>query len=396
MSAKIPEIVLKPGKEQSLRRFHPWVFSGAIKKINGKIAEGEIADVVNSNGEFIARGHYQVGSIAVRILSFDKSEIDIDFWVKKLRSAWLLRCRLGFENNPQTNVFRLAHGEGDGLPGLVIDWYNGVCVLQMHSVGMYLERENIIRALKIIFGEKLKAVYDKSSKSLPFKADIKPVDGFVYGESQECEVAENGLRFKVDWEDGQKTGFFIDQRENRLLVQQYSSGRDVLNMFCYTGGFSFYALKGGAQLVHSVDASAKAIELTNENIALNFEDNSRHHAFVADGFEFLKDIRDKYDLIILDPPAFAKHRDSLAQALQGYKRINTRVFEQIRSGGILFTFSCSQVVSKEKFRETVFTAAAIAGRSVRILHQLVQPPDHPVNIFHPEGEYLKGLVLYVE
>jgi 23S rRNA (cytosine1962-C5)-methyltransferase len=290
----------------------------------------------------------------------------------------------------------LIHGEGDGLPGLVVDFYNGTAVMQSHSVGMFLIRDLLAKVLKEVLGERLKAVYDKSAKTLPFKADISPVDGYILGESRESEVMEYGLKFKVDWQEGQKTGFFIDQRENRLLVQQYAKNRDVLNMFCYTGGFSFYAMKGGARMVHSVDASASAIEITNQNVELNFPGDLRHEAFVADGFEYLKNIKDQYDLIILDPPAFAKHRDSLPQALKGYKRINTRAFEQIRSGGVLFTFSCSQVVTKDQFREAVFSAAAIAKRNVRILHQLTQPADHPVNIYHPEGEYLKGLVLYVE
>jgi 23S rRNA (cytosine1962-C5)-methyltransferase len=290
----------------------------------------------------------------------------------------------------------LVHAEGDGMPGLVIDFYNGTAVIQTHTVGMFLVREMLVEALKEVLGNKLKAVYDKSGKSLPYKAEISAEDGYLFGDDSEKEVSEYGLRFKVDWVEGQKTGFFIDQRENRFLVQQFAKNRDVLNMFCYTGGFSFYAMKGGARLVHSVDSSAKAIELTKQNVELNFEGDTRHEAFAADGFEFMRDIKDKYDLIILDPPAFAKHRDAVQQALQAYKRINTRAFEQIRSGGIVFTFSCSQVVSKEKFREAVFSAAAISGRSIRILHQLTQPADHPVSIYHLEGEYLKGLVLYVE
>jgi 23S rRNA (cytosine1962-C5)-methyltransferase len=314
----------------------------------------------------------------------------------KYKSAWNFRQNIGFGNNPDTNVFRLIHAEGDGLPGLIADYYNGTVVLQMHSVGMYMIRDMLVKALREVMGTALKAIYDKSEKTLPSKADIQPKDELVFGLPETGQVTEHGLKFKVDWESGQKTGFFIDQRENRLLVQGYANNRDVLNMFGYTGGFSIYALKGGARMVHSVDASARAIDLTNENVELNFTDDSRHKAFAADGFEYLKDIKDKYDLIILDPPAFAKHRNTLPQALQGYKRINTRAFEQIRPGGILFTFSCSQVVSKDRFRETVFSAAAISGRTVRILHQLTQPADHPVNIYHPEGEYLKGLVLYVE
>lgn len=396
MSEELVNIILKPGKEQSILRFHPWVFSGAINKIQGTPEEGDLVKIFSAKNEFLGIGHYQIGSIAIRIVSFDDVDIDYDFWKSKIESAWNLRKMLGLTNNSETNVFRLIHAEGDGMPGLVIDFYNGTAVVQMHSIGMYLIREELAKALHEVLGDKLKAVYDKSEKTLPFKAKIEPKNGFLSGDSLENEVLEYGLNFKVDWEEGQKTGFFIDQRENRKLVQNYSKGRDVLNMFCYTGGFSFYAMQGGANIVHSVDASAKAIELTNENVELNFPDDKRHDAFVADGFEYLKDIKDKYDLIILDPPAFAKHRKTLPKALQGYKRINTRAFEQIRKGGILFTFSCSQVVSKERFREAVFTAAAIAGRNVRILHQMNQPADHPVNIFHPESEYLKGLVLYVE
>lgn len=394
--ADTTKIVLKSGKDQSLKRFHPWVFSGAIKKVYGHLNEGDLVSVYSNKDEFLGLGHYQVGSIAVRIVSFSEVEINYDFWKSKIESAWNLRKKLGFLNDPATNVFRLIHAEGDGMPGLIVDFYNGTAVMQMHSIGMYLIRENLVNALHEVLGDHLKAVYDKSAKTLPFKAEIEPKDGFLFGDNTETEVLENGLKFKVDWETGQKTGFFIDQRENRLLVQKYAQNRDVLNMFCYTGGFSFYAMKGGANLVHSVDASAKAIDLTNENVELNFPDDSRHKAFTEDAFEYLKDIDQKYDLIILDPPAFAKHRNSIHQALQGYKRINTRAFEQIRKGGVLFTFSCSQVVSKEKFREAVFSAAAISGRTVRILHQLTQPVDHPVNIYHPESEYLKGLVLYVE
>jgi 23S rRNA (cytosine1962-C5)-methyltransferase len=390
------KISLKPGKEQSVKRFHPWIFSGAIARMTGKPAEGEWVSVYSSENEFLAAGHYQIGSIAVRVLTFADVEPGENFWKAKIENAWKLRQSLGFDNSDDTNVYRLIHGEGDGLPGLVVDFYNGTAVMQSHSVGMFLIRDLLAEVLKEVLGDRLKAVYDKSAKTLPFKADISPVDGYILGESGESEVMEYGLKFKVDWQEGQKTGFFIDQRENRLLVQQYAKNRDVLNMFCYTGGFSFYAMKGGAKKVHSVDASASAIEITKQNVELNFPGDSRHEAFVADGFEYLKNIKDQYDLIILDPPAFAKHRDTLPQALKGYKRINTRAFEQIRSGGVLFTFSCSQVVTKDQFREAVFSAAAIAKRNVRILHQLTQPADHPVNIYHPEGEYLKGLVLYVE
>ncbi len=396
MPESISKVILKPGKEQSLKRFHTWVFSGAIGKIPANLNEGDLVAVYSDNDYFLGIGHYQIGSIAIRIITFKDEIIDYNFWKNKIESVWNLRRTLGFRDSDETNVFRLVNGEGDGMPGLIIDFYNGTAVLQMHSVGMYHIRAELVKALKEVLGETLKAVYDKSAKTLPFKADINPEDGYLLGKSGETEVLEYGLKFKVDWELGQKTGFFIDQRENRLLVQKYAQNRDVLNMFCYTGGFSFYALKGGARLVHSVDASASAIELTNENVKLNFPNDSRHDSFVADGFEYLKNIQDKYDLIILDPPAFAKHRDTLPQALKGYKRINTRAFEQIRIGGILFTFSCSQVVTTDKFREAVFSAAAISGRKVRILHQLTQPNDHPVNIYHPESEYLKGLVLYVE
>ena len=396
MAEVIAKIFLKPGKEQSLKRFHPWVFSGAIGKSEGNPEEGDSVNVFSADGEFLGMGHCQIGSIAVRILSFETVNPDFDFWKMKIEKAWNLRKSIGLAANAETSVFRLIHAEGDGMPGLIVDYYNGTAVIQMHTVGMFLVREMLVKALREVIGERLKAVYNKSSKSLPYKADISSEDGYLFGEGRENEVLENGLRFRVDWLEGQKTGFFIDQRENRLLVQHYSQNRDVLNMFCYTGGFSFYAMKGGARLVHSIDSSAKAIELTNQNVQLNFAEDTRHESFAADAFEFMRNIKDKYDLIILDPPAFAKHRDAVHQALQAYKRINTRAFEQIRSGGIVFTFSCSQVVSKEKFREAVFSAAAISGRNVRILHQLTQPADHPVNIYHPEGEYLKGLVLYVE
>ena len=396
MAEVIAKIFLKPGKEQSLKRFHPWVFSGAIGKSEGNPEEGDVVNVYSVDGEFLAMGHCQIGSIAVRILSFDEDKPDFDFWKMKIEKAWNLRKSIGLTENAETNVFRLVHAEGDEMPGLIVDFYNGTAVIQMHTTGMFLVREMLVEALKNVVGEQLKAVYDKSAKTLPYKADISSEDGYLLGEGGETEVLENGLRFRVDWLEGQKTGFFIDQRENRQLVQHFAKNRDVLNMFCYTGGFSFYALKGGAHLVHSVDSSAKAIGLAKENVELNFTDDTRHEAFTADAFEFMRDIKNKYDLIILDPPAFAKHRDAVHQALQAYKRINTRAFEQIRSGGIVFTFSCSQVVSREKFREAVFSAAAISGRNVRILHQLTQPADHPVSIYHPEGEYLKGLVLYVE
>ncbi|MFA5533852.1 MAG: class I SAM-dependent rRNA methyltransferase [Mariniphaga sp.] len=395
MAAGYSKVVLKSGKDQSLRRFHPWVFSGAIQSISPDVAEGDLVAVYSNQDEFLGIGHYQIGSIAIRLVSFHEVEPGYAFWKNKIQKAWDLRRSSGFGGSSETDVFRLIHAEGDGLPGLIVDYYNGTAVIQMHSVGMYFIRDELVQAIREVLGDKLDAVYDKSENTLPFKADISPQDGLIYGNPLNNVVSEHGLRFKVNWQTGQKTGFFIDQRENRLLVQKYALNRDVLNMFGYTGGFSVYALKGGARLVHTVDASAGAIELANENVALNFS-NGSHQSFVADGFEFLKNIQDKYDLIILDPPAFAKHLKTLPQALRGYKRINTRAFEQIRSGGILFTFSCSQVVAKDRFRETVFSAAAIAGRSVRILHQLSQPEGHPVDIYHPEGEYLKGLVLYVE
>lgn len=396
MNNTYTKIVLKSGKDQSLKRFHPWVFSGAVKKIYGTVSEGDIVSVYSNQDEFLGLGHYQIGSIAVRVFSFTEVNPDRDFWKSKLEEAYRLRAALGLTDSQQTNVYRLVHAEGDGMPGLIIDIYNGTAVMQMHSIGMFQIRIQLAEILKEIMGDKLKAVFDKSSKTIPFKAGIEATDGFILGESSPEMVTENGLHFNVDWVEGQKTGFFIDQRDNRQLLSQYSKDRDVLNMFCYTGGFSFYAMKGGARSVHSVDSSGKAIDLTRENVELNYPDDKRHEAIVADAFDFLKDIKDKYDLIVLDPPAFAKHREALGHALQGYKRINAKAFEQIRPGGILFTFSCSQVVSKEKFREAVFSGAAIAGRTVRILHQMTQPADHPVSIYHPEGEYLKGLVLYVE
>jgi 23S rRNA (cytosine1962-C5)-methyltransferase len=396
MGQTYSRVVLKSGKEQSLQRFHPWVFSGAIKEIVGRVEEGDVVEVVSNKNEFLAMGHIQIGSIAVRIFSFEKKEPDFNFWKGKLDRALDVRKKLGLVDNDQTNVYRLVHGEGDGLPGLIVDFYNGTAVMQAHSAGMFLIRETIANALKEVMGGRLVAVYDKSEKTVPFKAGLEAKDEYLLGTSEVFEVQEYGNRFKVDWVEGQKTGFFVDQRENRRLVQEYSNGRSVLNMFCYSGGFSFYAMRGGAKLVHSVDSSAKAIELTNANVKLNFPEDTRHEAFVADAFDFMDRNKDKYDLIILDPPAFAKHIGALPQALKGYKRLNLKAFQQIAPGGILFTFSCSQVVAKDKFREAVFSAAAISGRKVRILNQLVQPADHPVDMYHPEGEYLKGLVLYVE
>ena len=380
-----------------MKRFHPWVFSGAIARVEGEPEEGEVVDVYTSQKEFIACGHFQVGSIAVRVLSFRQETIDHAFWVRRLEVAKDLRRALGLIGNPQNNTYRLVHGEGDNLPGLIIDVYDHTAVMQAHSAGMHVYRMEIADALSEVMGDVIQNIYYKSETTLPFKADLLATEnGFIKGGSPENIAMENGLKFHVDWLKGQKTGFFVDQRENRHLLEHYAKGRNVLNMFCYTGGFSFYAMRGGANLVHSVDSSAKAIDLTNENVELNFPGDARHQAFAEDAFKFLDRMGDQYDLIILDPPAFAKHRDALRNALRGYTKLNAKAFEKIRPGGILFTFSCSQVVNKQDFRNAVFTAAAQSGRSVRILHQLIQPGDHPVNIYHPEGEYLKGLVLYVE
>ncbi|MBQ9093651.1 MAG: class I SAM-dependent rRNA methyltransferase [Prevotella sp.] len=393
-------IQLKRGKEESLKRFHPWVFSGAIQTMDKGIEEGEIVRVVTSSGDFIATGHFQIGSIAVRVLTFEDIDINHKYWKERLTSALKMRQSIGIADNPDNNTYRLVHGEGDSIPGLVIDCYGKTAVVQAHSVGIHVCRKEIAKALIEVMGERIENVYYKSETTLPFKAELSSGDemksGFLHGGSDENTAIENGLRFRVDWLHGQKTGFFVDQRENRSLLEKYSKGKSVLNMFCYTGGFSFYAMRGGAKLVHSVDSSGKAIELTNDNVELNFPGDSRHQAFCEDAFKFLEKNGDKYDLIILDPPAFAKHRAALRNALKGYTRLNVKAFEHIKKGGILFTFSCSQVVTKDNFRNAVFTAAAQAGRNVRILHQLHQPADHPINIYHPEGEYLKGLVLYVE
>ena len=395
------QLYLRRGKEESLLRRHPWIFSGAIEQIKSKgneISEGEVVDVFTKSGDFIARGHYQIGSIAVRVLTFEQEDIDQAWWNKRIAIAYDVRSRLNLTDNEQTDCYRLIHGEGDSLPGLVVDIYGSTAVVQCHSVGMYHSRMSIAAALREVYGEKLTAIYDKSSQTVPFKAGLNAVDGYIWGTSDHKShvVKENGEKFLVNWEEGQKTGFFLDQRYNRELVRHYAKGRTVLNTFCYTGGFSVYAASGGAVEVCSVDASERAVQLADENMRLNFGDEYPHQAVAADAVEYLKHIGDKYDLIILDPPAFAKHHKVLGNAMQGYKRINARALSQIKSGGILFTFSCSQAVSKELFRTTVFSAAAIAGRKVRILHQLTQPADHPINIYHPEGEYLKGLVLYVE
>ena len=390
------KVYLKAGKEESLKRFHPWVFSGAIARIEGEPEEGEVVDVYTSKKEFIACGHFQIGSIAVRVLTFRQEEINRDFWKHRLEVALDLRRSLNLVDNPENNTYRLVHGEGDNLPGLIVDVYGQTAVMQAHSAGMHVYRMEIAEALSEVMGDIVKHIYYKSETTLPFKADLGPENGFIKGGSPENVALENGLKFHVDWLKGQKTGFFVDQRENRHLLERYSKGRNVLNMFCYTGGFSFYAMRGGANLVHSVDSSAKAIDLTNQNVELNFPGDARHQAYAEDAFRYLDRMGDQYDLIILDPPAFAKHRDALRNALRGYSKLNAKAFEKIKPGGILFTFSCSQVVDKKDFRNAVFTAAAQSGRSVRILHQLTQPGDHPVNIYHPEGEYLKGLVLYVE
>ena len=389
-------IILRPKKEESLLRFHPWVFSGAIKRIDNNINEGDIVRVLSADGDFLGIGHYQEGSIAVRILSFKDEAIDANFWQKRIHAAYLLRNNLGLIS-PYNNTYRLVHGEGDFLPGLIVDIYNDTAVMQAHSIGMHYCRKSIAEAIVHEISN-IKHIYYKSEGTLPYKAEIaERGEGFLVGGNSITDIAlENGLQFKIDWEKGQKTGFFVDQRYNRSLLEQYAKGKNVLNMFCYTGGFSVYALRGGALHVDSVDSSARAIELTNENIRLNFGDEPRHKSICTDAFKYLDNIQDKYDLIVLDPPAFAKHRGALRNALQGYKRLNAKAFEQIKPNGLLFTFSCSQVVDKEQFRLAVFSAAAQSKRRVRILHQLSQPADHPINIYHPEGEYLKGLVLWVE
>ena len=389
-------IYLKKGKEESLNRFHPWIFSGAIRHMDEGIEEGEIVNVYTYSNDFIAVGHYQIGSITVRVLSFSNIEINHDYWCKRLEAAFKMRQSIGIADSLDNNTYRLVHGEGDFLPGLVIDCYGETAVMQAHSVGMHMCREDICRALIEVMGGRIKHVYYKSETTLPYKAELGQENGFIYGKTENDVALENGLKFHVDWLRGQKTGFFVDQRENRSLLEHYAKGKSVLNMFCYTGGFSVYAMRGQAKLVHSVDSSAKAVELTNRNIELNFPGDTRHEAFCEDAFKYLANHDDKYDLIVLDPPAFAKHRSALRKALSGYTRLNMNGLQHIKHGGILFTFSCSQVVSKDNFRNAVFAAAVQVGRKVRILHQIHQPADHPINIYHPEGEYLKGLVLYVE
>ena len=389
-------LYLKKGKDESLKRFHPWVFSGALQQIPSGLEEGSIVRVLDSDGKFIAVGHWQIGSIAVRVLSFGDEEINFDFWKRRLKVADDVRRSIGVAGRADNTTYRMVHGEGDNLPGLVIDRYGSTVVMQAHSVGMHVCREEIAKAIVDVMNGEVENVYYKSETTLPFKADLNQENGFLIGGSKDNVALENGLKFHVDWLKGQKTGFFVDQRDNRSLLEHYAKGRSVLNMFCYTGGFSFYAMRGGAKLVHSVDSSAKAIDLTNANVELNFPGDERHKAYAEDAFKYLEAMGDQYDLIILDPPAFAKHKDALRNALRGYTKLNAKAFEKIKPGGILFTFSCSQAVNKDQFRMAVFTAAAQSGRSVRILHQLHQPADHPINIYHPEGEYLKGLVLYVE
>lgn len=395
---KTNQIILRPRKEESLKRFHPWVFSGAIAKTGQGIQEGDIVRVFSASGEFLGVGHYQVGSISVRILSFTDETINEDFYTRRISSAYRMRMKIGLLH-AGNNTFRLIHGEGDHLPGLIIDMYGKTAVVQAHSVGMDGDKEKIVDALQRVLGkDNLENIFYKSEGTLPFKAGIEADNDYLLGGQNVDPVAlENGLRFNIDWLRGQKTGFFIDQRENRRLLEKYAAGKDVLNMFCYTGGFSVYALRGGARSVHSVDSSAKAVSLTDENIRLNFGEEPRHTSFSEDAFKFLKaSTANAYDLIVLDPPAFAKHRGAISNALQGYKRLNLAALEKIKQEGILFTFSCSQAINKEQFRLAVFSAAAISGRKVSILHQLTQPADHPINIYHPEGEYLKGLVLFVE
>lgn len=393
---RMRNIYLRRGKAESLRRFHPWVFSGAIASNDGKLKEGETVRVISNDGEIMGYGHYQIGSIAVRMLTFENEEINDAFWQQRLSEAFSLRSALQLTGREDNTIYRLVHGEGDRLPGLVIDVYGKTAVMQAHSVGMHVCRETIADALIAASNGLIENVYYKSETTLPFKADLHQENGFLRGHDDGNIALENGLKFHIDWLRGQKTGFFVDQRENRSLLEHYAKGRNVLNMFCYTGGFSVYALRGNAKLVHSVDSSSKAIDLTRANAELNFPNDSRHEAFAEDAFKFLEQAGSNYDLIVLDPPAFAKHKDALRNALKGYTRLNAIAFKKIRKGGIVFTFSCSQAVNKDQFRLAVFTAAAQSGRHVRILHQLHQPADHPINIYHPEGEYLKGLVLEVE
>ena len=395
------KVILKRGREESLRRFHPWVFSGAIADIQGNPLEGDVVSVHASDGEFLAYGHYQIGSIAVRVLSFDESALRADFWEEMLARALEVRVACGLHGSADTNCYRLVHGEGDNLPGLIIDYYDGVCVLQAHSVGMFRAKKQISDALRVVYGDQLKAVYDKSSGTAPFKAGLELIDGYLYRREDfhqhELAVLENGQKFLVNWTEGQKTGFFLDQRDNRALVGSVARGRNVLNLFCYTGGFSIYALANGAEHVDSVDSSKKAMMMVDRNVELNGFEPSQHTSLCCDAIDYLREVPvGKYDLMIVDPPAFAKHRGSLKNALRAYQRLNAAAISKVAPGGFVFTYSCSQVVDKEAFALAVFSAAAQAGRRVRILDRLNQPCDHSVNIYHPEGEYLKGLLLYVE
>ena len=399
-------LILKKGRDSSIRRFHPWLFSGAIARIDGDPDDGEVIGILSHDGELLGYGHYQIGSIAVRILSFGSDDISASFWRDKLKKAYDARLSSGIIDIGRTNCYRLVHGEGDSIPGLIIDYYNGIAVMQAHSAGMLLSGKEIAEALNDILGPSLKAIYNKSSGTAPFKAGLELTDGYISDSATEFAgraiVSENGHLFNVDWEGGQKTGFFLDQRENRVLARRYSQGRKVLNLFSYTGGFSIYSLAGGAISVDSVDSSKRAVELMDMNVAINRENSiidrgAVHRSHCADVMEFMKECkRGEYDMIIVDPPAFAKHRGALSNALRAYQRLNASVIEKIASGGIIFTFSCSQVVEKNMFAEAIFSAAAQTGRSVRIIGRMTQPADHPVNIYHPEGEYLKGLILYVE
>lgn len=387
------KIILKNGKERSIERFHPWVFSGAIQKINGDVKNGDLMDVYSSTNKFLGRGHYNNGSIAVRLLTFEEEDINIDFFQKRLKAAYSRRQSISLVDNNETNAFRLVHGEGDDLPGLIIDFYDGNLVIQCHHTGMHHHIAEIAEALKFIFGNKIKSIYDKSKETLP--KDYLTENTFLIGEKDSTIISENGNKFEVNWVTGQKTGFFLDQRDNRKLLGEYSKGKKILNTFCYSGGFSIYALKNGAKEVHSLDSSKKAIELTENNLKVNGFEKS-HTSIVADAIPYMNNLNEKYDIIILDPPAFAKHLSAKHNAIQAYRRLNEAAMRQLNAGGILFTYSCSQAIDKETFRGILFAAAAQIKKPVKILHQLHQGADHPINIFHPEGEYLKGLVLLVE
>ncbi len=391
-----PKIILKPGKDDALRRFHPWVFSGAVMKVAGTVSDGCIAEVFSAHNEYLGTGHYNEGSIVVRIFSFEQTACNKDFWKSKIENALDYRKRLGLYDDTDSNAYRLVFGEGDGLPGLIIDFYHGTAVIQCHTYGMFLLRETFAEILKELYGDRLQSVYLKSRETLPAKFADEAHDGYLIEGASENIITENGCKFFVDWQQGQKTGFFIDQRENRKALMRYCRNKTVLNTFCYTGGFSVYALKAGARLVHSVDSSAKAIELTDKNVEMNGFSWEQHSSFRSDVMDFLKSSQEVYDVIILDPPAYAKHLKTRHTAMQGYKRLNEAALNKIKKGGFLFTFSCSQVVDSALFRSTVIAAAIQSGRNVRIVDVLTQPPDHPVSAFHPEGEYLKGLVLFVE